>query len=256
MESATSKVLQGNIPHILEIIFLKLDYEAFKTCFEVSKDWREILKSKSFLERAKLQFAAEITMDQEKLVKACREGDIEKINGLLSTDLLNINQMEYNSAPLIEATFWGKVNAVKLLLQRGADPNIMDDYGYTALLLIIHHANDFNQGQIDVVHALLDGGADPNVTNDDEETPISLALSWMSFDHKLAYLYNLQLAFIKALIDAGAKLTDKDKQKLNKLPSEMAKKLKEVEKQKKEAEKQEKELISAHGLMDSISHYL
>ena len=81
MESASphslssSKVLQGNIPHILEIIFLTLDYESFKTCFDVCVQWRKILKSESFLKRAKEVFAAEIAMDQKKLVKAKEEGN-------------------------------------------------------------------------------------------------------------------------------------------------------------------------------------
>ena len=46
--SLSRKVLRGDIPHILEHIFLYLDYESLKTCFEVGKDWRKILKSKSF----------------------------------------------------------------------------------------------------------------------------------------------------------------------------------------------------------------
>ena len=252
MESATSKVLQGNIPHILEIILLKLDYEAFKTCFEVCKDWREILKSESFQKRAKALFAAEITMDQAKLTNACREGDIEKINGLLSTDLLNINLRVNQDSPLIVAAYAGKVNAVKLLLERGADPNIVDEDRDTALHNCI--IDDVNQGHINCVHVLLDSGADPNLTNDNGDTPISLALSEISFARLRPF--DLYLAFITALLDAGAKLTDEDKKEMNELPSALARQFYELKKRKKEAEKQEEKLISALELMGSISYYI
>ena len=80
MESASpslsSKVLQGDIPHILEGIFLHLDYTSLKTCFEVSLDWRKILKSESFQKKAKDVFAVEIAMDGKKLVVASSEGNI------------------------------------------------------------------------------------------------------------------------------------------------------------------------------------
>ena len=75
MESASppilsrKKVLQGDIPHILEKIFLMLDYTSLKECFEVSLDWRKILKSESFQKKAKDVFAVEIAMDGKKLVE-------------------------------------------------------------------------------------------------------------------------------------------------------------------------------------------
>ena len=75
MESASppslsrKEVLQGDIPHILEKIFLMLDYTSLKECFEVSLDWRKILKSESFQKKAKDVFAVEIAMDGKKLVE-------------------------------------------------------------------------------------------------------------------------------------------------------------------------------------------
>ena len=95
MESASppslssEQVLHGDIPHILEEIFLHLDYECLKTCFEVCSDWRKILKSVSFQKKAKVVFATEISMDQEKLVKASYDGNTEMILKLLSTDFFD-----------------------------------------------------------------------------------------------------------------------------------------------------------------------
>ena len=141
MESASppslskKEVLQGDIPHILEEIFLTLDYTSLKTCFEVSLDWRKILKSESFQKKAKDDFAVEIAMDGKKLVVASSEGNTEVIIQLLSTDFLDINLSAEGDIPLIVAASEGKVDAAKLLLDRGADLNITDEYGDTPLHL-------------------------------------------------------------------------------------------------------------------------
>ena len=164
---SSKEVLQGDIPHILEGIFLHLDYESLKTCFEVSKDWRKVLKSESFQKKAEDVFAMEITMDQEKLVTACGDGDIEMIKGLLSTDMLNINlkmdhpdiDRNYPITPLYMATWKGKANAIQILLERGADPDFMVFYGCTAL----HLAS--RMGFIEVVLLLIDSGANPNLAD-------------------------------------------------------------------------------------------
>merc|ERR1712117_825920 len=84
MESASppspmSKVLGENVPHIREQIFLSLDYESYKACFEVCQDWRKILNSESFQKKAKKVFEREIDQDQLDLVEASFEGNTERI---------------------------------------------------------------------------------------------------------------------------------------------------------------------------------
>jgi len=190
MESASppslskKEVLQGDIPHILEKIFLYLDFTSLKTCFEVSLDWRKILKSESFQKKAKDVFAVEIAMDVQKLVKASSEGNTEEIMQLLdlqiyrSTDLLDINgaaELDYDcyllnpTTPLIIAAHKGRVNVVKLLLDSGADPNITDEDGAPPL----HYAA--LEGHNNVIHMLLDRGADPNIKNEYGSTPLHYA---------------------------------------------------------------------------------
>ena len=53
-------LLTRNVPHILERIFLSVDYKTFKECKEVSKDWNNLLMSESFLDRGKTIFDEEI----------------------------------------------------------------------------------------------------------------------------------------------------------------------------------------------------
>ena len=89
-------LLPRSFPHILEEIFLYLDYESFKTCFEVCKIWREHIKSDLLQRKAKDIFSAEIEEDGKKLTAAAREGRITFILGHLSTNMVDIN-MWFNS---------------------------------------------------------------------------------------------------------------------------------------------------------------
>ena len=78
------EVLPKNFPHIQEQIFLCLDYESFKACFEVCKTWREHIMSKLVQSKAKNLFSEEIKEDGKKLVRAAREGKMTIIIRLLS----------------------------------------------------------------------------------------------------------------------------------------------------------------------------
>jgi hypothetical protein len=91
------------------------------------------------------------------------------------------------STPLMFAALYADVDAVRLLLDSGADPNVRNDAGATALLWAI---DDAQKTQL-----LLSRGADPNVRSDDGATPLLLAAGRFG-----------SLAVVKALLDGGAKL--------------------------------------------------
>ena len=224
-----SALLPRNFPHILEQIFLHLDYESIKICFEVCKTWRELLMSESLQRKVKDIFSAYIVVDEEKLVWAARHGETKMMEKLLSTKLLDINCWRYpaiiseleddydednydedgdyqgydRSTPMFEAADNGHADAVRLLLDKGAKPDNLNQLGQCPLhtaaemghkevvkLLIDAGANvnmvDENNhtalhdaammGHQDIVQILLDRGADPNITNKYGETPLSMAL--------------------------------------------------------------------------------
>ena len=81
------EVLPRSFPHILEQIFLYLDYKSFKTYFKVCKAWREHITSELVQRKAKDIFSVEIEEDGKKLTLAAREGRITIIIGLLSTSM-------------------------------------------------------------------------------------------------------------------------------------------------------------------------
>ena len=49
-------LFKKNVPHILEKIFLYLDYESYKSCLMVDKTWNHFLTSESFKRIGKSTF--------------------------------------------------------------------------------------------------------------------------------------------------------------------------------------------------------
>lgn len=203
MESSPFNVLlPKNVPHILERIFLSLDYETLKTCFKVSKRWHGFLSSEAFQKRAKSVFHKEILDDEKKLRHASHVGDTRKVRSLLFRGImLNINcvghlgiwGVEELATPLCEAA-WGGHNGqndvMKILLEEGADPNKGDKRGRTPLYVAAY------RGNMGAVQMLLDAGADPNSGNSNGDTPLS----------KAADVGNKEM--IKLLLERGASVAN------------------------------------------------
>ena len=160
-------LLPRSFPHVLEQIFFHLDYESFKTCFEVSTTWKELLTSESIQKKARDVFLAEIEEDEMQLMHASFKGNTKMIRRLLSTNMLDIN----STSPLQMAAEMGFKEVVRLLIDSGANPNMADWHKNTPL----HEAA--RVGHKDVIKMLLDGGADLNVADEGGDTPFYLAFT-------------------------------------------------------------------------------
>lgn len=86
----------------------------------------------------------------EDLLKACKQGDLEGVKSAIAAGA-NVNKLDNGNAPIASAFFWADIT--KLLLEKGADPNLGD---YPAL---IQACNNYSY---EVAKILLDAGADPN----------------------------------------------------------------------------------------------
>lgn len=86
---------------------------------------------------------------------------------------------------LIEATADNNLSKVKKLLDEGANPNTLGDYGWTAL----HEACSHSNIKTEIIDALIDAGADPNL-------------------HASGGISALQLAVQKDNLDAVKKIVD------------------------------------------------
>ena len=131
-------LLSQNVPHIFERIFFALDYESFKTCHEVCITWYVLLTSEPLHKRAKHLYSNEIHEDEKRLLEASKKGDADEVVRLLSSVLVDVNCIGgyYDSTPLCEAASRGHVDLVKILLDRGGDPNKADIDGETPLYRI------------------------------------------------------------------------------------------------------------------------
>ena len=194
-----------NVPHILENIFLSLDYESFKNCLRVNRTWNGLLTSETFQIRAKIVFQAELFKYERALWRVSKNGKIDKVRKLLSNRLLNVSRMHdtefeskqskhraglpwnTTSTALYEAANRGHTEIVQLLLQAGADPDKSNNLGWTPL-----HAAVANNHR-DVAKLLLENGADPHVADDyDGWTPLHTATHYG------------QMIMVQLLLDGGA----------------------------------------------------
>ena len=200
------KLLNKNVPHILEKIFLSLDYDSFMKCHKVCNAWSELLGTESFKRRSKALYQDEMVVD---LFKATVAGNVKEVTRLLAIGI-NINVIKDHSTPLMMAVSTrSHIDVVKLLLNTGADPNTSDELGRTPL-----HEAAIN-GYTEAIKMLLDKGADPNRGARWGYTSLAYALICYE-QRKSRESYNVTKDVIKLLIDGGARQNDEDRKRMAK----------------------------------------
>ena len=122
-----------NVPHILENIFLALDYESYKACQEVNSTWRELLASESYRTKAKTAFRVDILKDEKKLHIAAESDNTDEARHLLSSGMVDVDVRYKNQTPLHVAASGGMREMAKILLENGANPEVADLSGRTPL---------------------------------------------------------------------------------------------------------------------------
>ena len=123
---------------------------------------------------------------------AIRDGDLKQIKTWLASGA-NINAQDADgTTPLMHAVVNAGADCVKLLLDKGADPNLSNKAGATALMWAV---NDLKKVQL-----LLAKGANVNAVSKDEKSPLRLALNLPN-----------PMPVVKALFAKGANVNQADK---------------------------------------------
>ena len=101
------------------------------------------------------------TQQKRKLALAARAGDLESATALLSANPGLVQAWE----PMMHACFEGQYSIVKLLLDKGADPNMLSgsDWAHRPLHRVVEHkiATPRHEGHYKTVRHLMAAGADP-----------------------------------------------------------------------------------------------
>ena len=126
------------------------------------------------------------------IFEAAALGRADALSSLLATDPAQANAVSADGfSPLGLAAFFGQPVAVRMLLDRGADPNIPSE---NAMRVAPLHSAVAAQ-RLDIAEALLRHGAQANATQADDFTPL----------HEAAQ--NGQMEMIALLLAHGADLT-------------------------------------------------
>ena len=116
----------------------------------------------------------------QELFDAAFEDERETVTDLLTLKNIDLNwrsRDQENRTPLLQATRDLHQNIAHQLIKAGANPNIADDQGDTALLFTVGHAiaPDLTARATPLVKALINAGANPIYYNLEGETPLVIA---------------------------------------------------------------------------------
>ena len=106
------------------------------------------------------------------LHRAAYVGNCELVQVLLDYGV-DVNAQDRTDATPLAKAVYGQHGAVRLLLDRGADPNVPVKRDPFGLAIPLHHASVC--GMVDIARLLLEHGASIEVKNKEGETPLDVA---------------------------------------------------------------------------------
>lgn len=125
------------------------------------------------------------------IFQALRDGDKQAFKKLArENNKIGNLKGEGGTTPLMQAVLYADADSARLLLERGADPNIRNEAGATALMWAVD--------DLEKTRLLIENGADVNARSDDGRTPLLIAA---------ALFANTDV--VKLLLDRGADLSAK-----------------------------------------------
>ncbi|KAI7798437.1 ankyrin repeat and MYND domain-containing protein 2-like [Triplophysa rosa] len=113
----------------------------------------------------------DLTGEEKEMIQVAAAGDVKEAIQLLSNSNVRVNCLdEYGMTPLMHASYKGKADMCRLLLQHGADVNSNEhEYGYTALMFA------GLSGNAETTEMILDAGAETDLVNSVGRTAAQMA---------------------------------------------------------------------------------
>ena len=113
----------------------------------------------------------------QQLIEAVNDGDVARASQLLANGAdVNVRDA-YGATALMNAAHSGNLEMLETLLSAGAEVDARDELGWTALLKACFNA-DLNRGFPEIVARLIAAGADPNVKITYGIRPLMLAAGY------------------------------------------------------------------------------
>ena len=110
------------------------------------------------------------TFSRFPLLDSCKAGLLEVTGALLKEDVSKMDKAnDHGATPLFFACFYGHLDIVRLLVEKGADKDKAPDHGATPLFVACQN------GHLDVVQVLVEKGADMDKTMNDGATTLFIA---------------------------------------------------------------------------------
>ncbi len=108
-----------------------------------------------------------------ELEKAVKKGDVRSVQKIIETcidpDLIDESSLRENT-PLMNAAKYGHYELAKMLIEKGADPNLQNAEFKTPLLFAV------DRNYLEVVRLLIKNGANIELAGDDNRTPLYWAV--------------------------------------------------------------------------------
>lgn len=131
-----------------------------------------------FLQNIVTQATQNVDVEAGSFMKACECGDIDFVREALkhNKSLANARDRKGGDTALMKAACNGKKNVVKFLIENGADVNMKNYIGFTA----IHWA--FDSEDLSIIELLVNAGADVNAKDITGGFPLSIAAAKGYYD--------------------------------------------------------------------------
>ena len=161
-------------------IMPKMDIKDTLNLAQVSKKYNDAVWNvagvRSLEAKIEAQLESAVGIDKgysKPMLWAAKYGNLPAIRAILQSTYVNMTYGTMNWTGLHVAAQYDQVDAVKLLLEAGADPNIRDELGDTVLLNHLSCTHEFGENPL-LVRALIQAGADVKITEQYIEHPAPL----------------------------------------------------------------------------------